>query len=305
MRDGRTAGARGTRGVRSDGLLAAYTARNGDAIRRQQSVVALRAARMEAELAYKARGTFLAHMNHELRTPLNAIMGFAGLLKEADAYGFAEEQKAEYLGHILESSELLLSHINTLLEVADAESGGVRLSKCAFAPAEVIEDVTTGLATDLAPRGIAVRADVGDGLPDVHADPDRVATALRHVVRFASARGREASEVRVTARAGLTATASDWVYVAVEAEGDDRTDEDIREALDVFDRVRQGLHRGLGPELSLPIAKSFIELNGGRFNVKTRQGTAGGCLYRFALPRAVASDTVDRPLDLAAVSVAS
>ena len=292
--------ARDGRGRRQDGLLAAYTARYGDAIRRQQSVVALRAARMEAELAYKARGTFLAHMNHELRTPLNAIMGFAGLLKEADAYGFAPEQKAEYVGHILESSELLLSHIDTLLEVADAESGGAKLSKHAFSPAELIEDVTTGLATDLAAKGTAVRADIGDGLPDVLADPDRIATALRHLVRFAGARTDRVTEVRVTARAGLKAGAAGWVYVAVEAEGDDRTLAEAQDAMRVFEHVHEGLHRGLGTSLSLPIARSFVELNGGRFNVRARP--QGGCVYRFALPGAPAAEA---PLDLAAVSVAS
>ena len=86
------------RSRRSDGaegsLLGRYQALYGDSIRRRQNTVALRAARVEAELAYKARGAFLASMNHELRTPLNAITGFAGLLKEADTYGFAPEQRA-------------------------------------------------------------------------------------------------------------------------------------------------------------------------------------------------------------------
>lgn len=294
MTAGRTSSAR----RRRDGLLDGYVARHGDAIRRQQSVVALRAARVEAELAYKARGTFLAHMNHELRTPLNAITGFAGLLKEADAYGFDEAQKAEYLDHILESSELLLSHINTLLEVADAESGGAKLDKRDFSPVELIEDAVTELGPSLDARGIGLAADLPSELPSVLADPDRIDTALRHLVRFAAARMEAGGEVRVTARAGLSGASAAWLYVAIHAHGDPRAQSDIDDALAVFERVQQGLHRGLGSQLSLPIAKAFVELNGGRFNVKPARG---GWMYRFALPRAVAS----RPLDLAAVSAAS
>ena len=273
-------------------LLAAYTARYGDAIRRQQSVVALRAARMEAELAYKARGTFLANMNHELRTPLNAITGFAGLLKEADAYGFGEAQKAEYLDHILQSSELLLSHINTLLEVADAESGGAKLSKRAFGPAELAHDAVADLAGELAERRVTLRADVAEDLPDILADPDRIDTALRHLVRFAGAGMPQGGAVIITARAGLSGESASWVYLAVSAVGDTRVRADVDAALAVFERVHEGLHRGLGHRLSLPIAKSFVELNGGRFNVKP---IADGWLYRFALPRAPAEE---RPLDL-------
>lgn len=294
MTAGRTSSAR----RRRDGLLEGYVARHGDAIRRQQSVVALRAARVEAELAYKARGTFLAHMNHELRTPLNAITGFAGLLKEADAYGFDEAQKAEYLDHILESSELLLSHINTLLEVADAESGGAKLDKRAFSSGELIEDAVAELRPSLDARGIALAADLPADLPAVLADPDRIDTALRHLVRFAAARMEAGGEVHVTARAGLSGASAAWLYVAIHADGDSRAQSDIDDALAVFERVQQGLHRGLGSQLSLPIAKAFVELNGGRFNVKP---ASGGWMYRFALPRAVAS----RPLDLATVSAAS
>ena len=288
---------------RTDGLLADYTARHGDAIRRQQSVVALRAARIEAELAYKARGTFLAHMNHELRTPLNAIMGFAGLLKEADAYGFGEAQKAEYLDHILQSSELLLSHINTLLEVADAESGGAKLDKRAFAVAELIEDAVTDLTGGLAERDVALSADVADALPQVVADPDRIETAIRHLVRFAGAGIKAGGAIRLSARGGLSGASASWVYVSVSASGDARTKAQIDDALAVFERVHEGLHRGLGHQLSLPIAKSFVELNGGRFNVKA---APGGWLYRFALPRAAAdAEAASRPLDLASLSVAS
>lgn len=288
------------RGGRGGSLLAAYTARHGDAIRRQQSVVALRAARVEAELAYKARGTFLAHMNHELRTPLNAIMGFAGLLKEADAYGFDADQKAAYLDHILESSELLLSHINTLLEVADAESGGAKLAKCAFAPGELIDDIAAELRTDLAPKGVTVRVDTQTDLPEVMADPDRISTVVGHLVRFAGAKTETAHEIRISVRAGLGGASKDWVYIAIDAEGDKHTMAEIDDAMRVFERVHEGLHRSLGHQLSLPIAKSFIELNGGRFNVKAKP--SGGCLYRFALPRVVAEQ---RPLDLAQLSLAS
>ena len=282
-------------------LLAAYTARYGDAIRHRQSVVALRAARIEAELAYKARGTFLANMNHELRTPLNAITGFAGLLKEADAYGFGEEQKAEYLGHILESSELLLSHINTLLEVADAESGGAKLSVQPFCARQMIEDAVTDLSGALSERGVALRADLPADLPDALADPDRIDTALRHLVRFAGAGTGPGGAVAITARAGLSGQSAPWLYVAIAAEGDERTQADIDDALAVFERVHEGLHRGFGQRLSLPIAKSFVELNGGRFNAKR---TGEGWLYRFALPKARA-EAADAPLDLARFGVAS
>ncbi|MBB4659340.1 sensor histidine kinase [Parvularcula dongshanensis] len=264
-------------------LLSRYAARYGDAIRRQQSAVALRAARVEAELAYRARGTFLASMNHELRTPLNAITGFAGLLKEADTYGFGDDQRREYLDHILQSAELLLSHINTILEVADAESGGTKLRKAIFGVSEATDDVARTLTEKLAKKDVALRLDVPGNLPMVHADPEKITTALSHLIEFAAARSRPGMTVTVTVRTGLAGSAANWVYLSVEDDGPGRTSEELAAAMRVFEQVHEGLNRRFASgDLGLPIAKSFIELNGGRFNMKTRPG--GGHLFRFALP---------------------
>lgn len=263
-------------------LLSAYTDRYGASIRRQQSAVALRAARVEAELAYKARGTFLASMNHELRTPLNAITGFAGLLKEADTYGFGTDQRAEYLDHILESAELLLSHIDMILEVADAESGGSKLAKEAFSVAQAAQEAAAALGGELKAAGATLKTDVPDDLPLVHVDPDKLITALRHLVQFALTRPREGMTVRLTARSGLAGRAG-WLYLAIEDDGLGRTEAELGAALRVFEQVHEGLHRRFGSGgLGLAVAKSFVELNGGRFNAKSRPG--GGHLFRFAVP---------------------
>ena len=277
MRTGRSERASGS-------LLERYQALYGDAIQRRQSTVALRAARVEAELAFKARGAFLASMNHELRTPLNAITGFAGLLKEADTYGFAPEQRAGYLDHILESAELLLSHINTILEVADAESGGTKLCKTVFGMGEAVEETRAQLDGELSERGIAFAADLPSPMPHVDADPEKVAVALSHLCRFAVGRAAPGDTLSVTVREGLAGRAAGWVYVSVATNGAPRSPAEIDEALRVFDRVHEGLHRGFSrDDLALPIAKSFVELNGGRFSLRAEQG---GARYRFALPAA-------------------
>ena len=274
------------RSRRSDGaegsLLGRYQALYGDSIRRRQNTVALRAARVEAELAYKARGAFLASMNHELRTPLNAITGFAGLLKEADTYGFAPEQRAGYLDHILESAELLLSHINTILEVADAESGGTKLRKAVFGIDEALDEARAQLSDELSERGVAVTTDLPERPPRVDADPEKITVALTHLCRFAAGRAGPGDALRVTVREGLAGKAMGWVYVSVGCDGEARSAAEIDEALRVFDRVHEGLHRGFSrDDLALPIAKSFVELNGGRFSLRTGED---GASYRFALP---------------------
>lgn len=270
------------RSRRDQDLLHAYSEALGGALRRRSSTVALRAAKVEAELAYKARAEFLASMNHELRTPLNAISGFAGLLKHSAPGSFSKEQMDQYLDYILDSADLLLSHINTLIEVADAESGGIKLRRRAIVLSEIIDRALQSLAEkdDVAPN---VKQDVPGGLPLVDVDAEKMAIALGHLIGFISALSEEQPIVKLSARAGLQGKSANFVYVSLECRDVHVPSAERQEAFRVFERVQEGLYRRFDAKrLGLPIAKSFIELNGGKFNVKSTPGE--GTFIRFALP---------------------
>lgn len=267
-------------------LLETYAASFGDTYRRHRSTVALRAARVDAELAYQARGAFLAGMNHELRTPLNAISGFGTLLKDAEKMGFTKEQQQEYIGFILQSSDLLLSHINTIIEIADAESGGTSLRRRAFDLSDVLTQAAGAFSTE-SDQPVRFDLDLPSGLPLVDADPDKIATAFRHLVSYIDSFAAEDLVLSVTARPGLAGRGGDLVYVSMRANGQGPSQADIDEALRVFERVEEGLDRKFRTDrLGLPIAKSYIELNQGRFNIKLLDGNE--LMIRFALPVAQA-----------------
>ena len=269
-------------------LLRDYTDRFGDAVSRHRSTVALRAAKIEAELAYRARGDFLAHMNHELRTPLNAIVGFTTMLKDASTYNFSAEQTSEYLDYILQSAELLLGHIDTLLELAAAESGGAKLHQQAYSLAELITEgveTMTPVATQIE---VKIITKIDPELPDVFIDPDKILKAIEHLLENALSACSAGDQISIIARAGLETgkparDSREWVYVAIEDTGIGMTPEEISRRLRVFEQIHTGLDRKfMSAGIGLPIAKSFIELNKGRFNIKSRKGV--GTSVRFALP---------------------
>lgn len=260
-------------------LMAEFAAGMAEAAAVRRAGLEANAARAAAEMSIKARSEFLANMNHELRTPLNAIIGFASMLKDTRTYALSDEQRGSYADYILQSADLLLNHINTLLEAAALDGGDVALD-----PASI--DLTAALADAVKRAKIAAdAANVSfEVKPDAAAasgwgDPVRLSQALDHVIRTAVRFSPEGS--RILARASIDKDG--WGEVAVRDRGQGLTPEEVDKALTAFSEVHRGLDRSFaGPGIGLAIAKSFVELQGGRFAVKSRPGE--GTLVRIALP---------------------
>jgi two-component system, chemotaxis family, CheB/CheR fusion protein len=80
----------------------------------------LRAAKLKAEAADLAKGTFLSTLSHEFRTPLNAILGYADLLHLDGALNTAQEQKVD---RIRTGGWHMVSMINEILSFAKLDAG--------------------------------------------------------------------------------------------------------------------------------------------------------------------------------------
>jgi len=80
----------------------------------------LQKAKLEAELALRARSEFLANMSHDLRTPLNAVIGFAQMM-ENEVMGKLPPAYLDYAKHIHDSGAELLSKVDEILRNADLE----------------------------------------------------------------------------------------------------------------------------------------------------------------------------------------
>ena len=92
------------------------------------SMRSMRKARNIAQKASDLKTAFIQNMSHEVRTPLNAITGFSQLLCLPDGY-VSDEERQEYLGYIINNSELLTVMVNDLLHMADMENGEYPVQK--------------------------------------------------------------------------------------------------------------------------------------------------------------------------------
>jgi signal transduction histidine kinase len=234
----------------------------------------LQAANLELERASRLKSEFLTMISHEFRTPLTSIMSFTELLLD-HAAGQVNQEQREYLTDVLESSQRLLHMINDLLDLSRLEAGKIKLFREVVAMHDLARDAEHTVRPLAEKKGITLTVECPAGLPLVQADPLRVTQVLLNLMGNAIKFTPEGGSIRMTAR-----ESGDFLEVAVTDTGIGIAPE---EQARVFEAFRQaGRQRPEGSGLGLALARSFIELHGGRIWVDSEPGM--GSTFRFTLP---------------------
>jgi two-component system cell cycle sensor histidine kinase PleC len=254
---------------KSDSMLNEYAALVGDAVLRQRARLAEHKARIEIELAKRVKSEFLANMSHELRTPLNTVIGFSKLLSDHGKQKLTDAQVVQYAELIRDAGDHLLSVINDILDITKIQSGAYALESNEVDLIDVLHSCTESVraAADIA--GITLRENIAFNLPPVRGDDAKLAQVFKNLLNNAIKFTLKDGEVVLKAfRQG-----DGGVIVSVRDNGIGMTDEEARVAVLPFGQVdggRSRLREGTG--LGLPIAKSLIELHGGKLLITSVKG---------------------------------
>jgi CheY-like chemotaxis protein/two-component sensor histidine kinase len=109
---------------------------------------------MELKRLSKLKDDFLAITSHDLRAPLNGILGFTDLL--LDEEGFTDTQM-EYLRHVKDSGDFLLSLINDILDLGKLQSEGGDLEKDVLSLDKIIVSSMNTIHHMASPKNIELK----------------------------------------------------------------------------------------------------------------------------------------------------
>jgi signal transduction histidine kinase/HAMP domain-containing protein len=239
----------------------------------------------------KYKSEFIANMSHELRTPLNSLLILAEQLQDNPG-GTMSETEVEYATVILASGRDLLGLLNSILDLAKAESGTVAVEM-----AEVsVRDLSSALrqefehiakSNDLG-FSVEVAADVPD---DIVTDQQRLRQILKNLLANAF-KFTEHGDVRVevglvdkgwSPEAHTLAAASSVIAFSVSDSGIGITGEDQQRIFEAFAQADGTTGRSYGGTgLGLSISRELAGLLEGEITVSSVLGR--GSTFTVLLP---------------------
>ena len=246
---------------------------------------ALRQEKIKAEKANEAKSIFLFNMSHDIHTPMNAILGFSQLMKKE----LTNPKLVHYQEMIEQSSQLLLSIINNVLDMARVESGKMELDENYEVVGNITQLVCGAFAAEASKKNIELNKIVNVEHKHIITDSTKMQEILSNLISNAIKYTPEGGKVLIDVqelpydKEGYT-----LIQTKVSDTGIGMSEEFLPSLFELFTRERNTtLSKIPGTGLGMAIVKNLVDLMNGSIEVESELGK--GSTFTITIPHKIAN----------------
>jgi signal transduction histidine kinase len=230
--------------------------------------------------ADELKNDFVKHVSYELRSPLTNIIGFTDLLRTPGMDPLTGKQ-ADYLAHISNSSSVLLTLVNDILDLATVDAGIMQLSLQTLDVNDLIDEVALQIAHRLQEGNLTLKITADNDLGTLVADHQRLKQIFVKLLSNAANFAPEGTAIGLKCwREG-----QDFLFTVSDS-GQGMATEMLAKVFHRFESDGRGGRR-TGAGLGLAIVESFVSLHHGSISVDSAPGM--GTRITCRIPAAQAS----------------
>ena len=246
---------------------------------------ALRQEKIKAEKANEAKSIFLFNMSHDIRTPMNAIVGYSQLMKKE----LSNPKLVHYQEMIEQSSKLLLSIINNVLDMARVESGKMELDENYEVVGNITQLVCGAFAAEASRKNIELNKIVNVEHKHIIVDSTKMQEILSNLIsnaiKYTSAGGKVTIDTKE-----LPYDKEGYVLIQTKVSdtGIGMSEEFLPSLFELFTRERNTtLSKIPGTGLGMAIVKNLVDLMNGSIEVESELGK--GSTFTITIPHKIAN----------------
>lgn len=237
----------------------------------------LERAKEEAELANRAKDSFLSTISHELRTPMNGILGMTQLVLDSPL----SDDQLDCVQTVKISADLMMSLINHLLDFSRLEAGKLKLENILFPLQETILDALKPLSVNAWNKGLDFDFSMSPLVPATcYGDPLRVLQIISNLLGNAI---KFTENGEISLRIALQPDTPETLHVIVSDSGIGISEEQQTAIFEPFIQADASTTRKYGGTgLGLSIVRELTELMKGKLWLKSLPGL--GSEFHVAIP---------------------
>lgn len=255
------------------------------AIEHHDLIVEARSKTEEIELAnkklktmYEMQKEFTSTVSHELRTPLASIKTAIDLVVKK-TLGEINADQEEVLGRAKKNVDRLKRLIDDILDLTKMEAGKLSMNFAMGDVNRLIQEVADSQKDVAQSRGLVIKTEFDQQIPQVPIDQDRIVQVLNNLVGNA---------LKFTKEGGITVktqnkSQENHIVVSVIDTGKGIAEEDLAKLFQKFQQIESSVENEEGGTgLGLAISKEIIFSHGGKIWAESKLGE--GTAFNFVLP---------------------